>query len=140
MQPDHARRPLWVSENGRIIFETFHPQAAQVADFLIAVSEPVSRPQLMHEYQITALSLNAAIANGIDVEQIIKVLRKLSKTVVDESFLEFIREKCKSTGKLRLILRDGRHFLESEDAPLLQHLCSDADVAACLVQERELTP
>mmetsp|Transcript_7857 Transcript_7857/g.18772 ORF Transcript_7857/g.18772 Transcript_7857/m.18772 type:complete len:694 (+) Transcript_7857:33-2114(+) len=135
MQPDHARRPLWVCENGRIIFETFHPQAAQVADFLIAVSEPVSRPQIVHEYQITALSLNAAIANGIDVEQIIKVLRKLSKNIVDENFLEFIREKGKSTGKLRLILRDGRHFLESEDAPLLRHLCSNADVAACLVEE-----
>lgn len=36
------------------------------------------------EYQITALSLTAAIANGIDVEQIIRVLVKLSKNVIPD--------------------------------------------------------
>ena len=40
-----------------------------------------------------------------------------------DSFLQFIREKGRITGKLHLVLRDGRHFLESEDATLLTHLC-----------------
>lgn len=44
-----ASRPIWVCKTGRILFETFHPQAAQVADFLIAVAEPVSRPQIIHD-------------------------------------------------------------------------------------------
>ncbi|CAJ1330944.1 unnamed protein product [Effrenium voratum] len=129
MQPDHAKRPIWVCDTGRIIFETFHPQGAQVADFLIAVSEPVSRPQTIHEYQITALSLNAAIANGISVEKIIQLLVKLSKNVIHEDFLSFIREKGRTTGKLRLVLRGGRHFLESEDEALLRDVSSEATVA-----------
>eukprot|EP00913_Durusdinium_trenchii_P029543 g27694.t1 len=84
-----AKRPLWVHESGRIYFESFHVQAAQVADFLIAIAEPVSRPQVIHEYQITSLSLTAAIANGISVEQIIKVLVKLSKN--DEQLLRQLK-------------------------------------------------
>ncbi|CAK9110686.1 General transcription and DNA repair factor IIH helicase subunit XPB2 (TFIIH subunit XPB) (ERCC3 homolog 2) (RAD25 homolog 2) (AtXPB2) (XPB homolog 2) [Durusdinium trenchii] len=133
MQADHTQRPLWVHESGRIYFESFHVQAAQVADFLIAIAEPVSRPQVIHEYQITSLSLTAAIANGISVEQIIKVLVKLSKNVIQESFLSFIRAKGRVTGKLRLVLREGRHFLESEDEQLLRQLKTHEEVAECVV-------
>lgn len=51
-----ASRPIWVCKTGRILFETFHPQAAQVADFLIAVAEPVSRPQIIHDSQPSLVS------------------------------------------------------------------------------------
>lgn len=42
-------------------------------------------PISVKEYQITSLSLTAAIANGISVEQIIKVLVKLSKNTIEAS-------------------------------------------------------
>ena len=37
------------------------------------------------------------------------------RVLPQESFLSFIRAKGRVTGKLRLVLREGRHFLESED-------------------------
>lgn len=41
---DHASRPLWISpEDGHIILEAFSPIAEQAQDFLVAISEPVSR-------------------------------------------------------------------------------------------------
>jgi DNA excision repair protein ERCC-3 len=43
LKPDHASRPLWIDENGTIILEGFSPIAEQAQDFLVAVSEPVSR-------------------------------------------------------------------------------------------------
>lgn len=44
LKPDHASRPLWISpENGEIILEAFSPIAEQAQDFLVAISEPVSR-------------------------------------------------------------------------------------------------
>lgn len=44
LKPDHASRPLWISpEDGHIILEAFSPIAEQAQDFLIAISEPVSR-------------------------------------------------------------------------------------------------
>ena len=51
LKPDHASRPLWISpEDGHIILEAFSPIAEQAQDFLVAISEPVSRyaPRLDH--------------------------------------------------------------------------------------------
>ena len=48
----------------------------------------------------------------------------LEVVATQDSFLQFIREKGRITGKLHLVLRDGRHFLESEEATLLTHLCN----------------
>lgn len=44
LKPDHAARPLWIGpDDGRIILEAFSPIAEQAQDFLVAISEPVSR-------------------------------------------------------------------------------------------------
>jgi DNA excision repair protein ERCC-3 len=44
LKTDHASRPLWISpEHGHIILEGFSPIAEQAQDFLVAISEPVSR-------------------------------------------------------------------------------------------------
>jgi DNA excision repair protein ERCC-3 len=44
LKPDHASRPLWINpEDGHIILEAFSPIAEQAQDFLVAISEPVSR-------------------------------------------------------------------------------------------------
>lgn len=47
LKPDHASRPLWISpEDGHIILEGFSPIAEQAQDFLVAISESVSRCEL----------------------------------------------------------------------------------------------
>jgi hypothetical protein len=44
LKPDHSARPIWISpEDGHIILEAFSPIAEQAQDFLVAISEPVSR-------------------------------------------------------------------------------------------------
>lgn len=44
LKKDHLSRPLWISpEDGHIILEGFSPIAEQAQDFLVAISEPVSR-------------------------------------------------------------------------------------------------
>ena len=44
LKKDHTSRPLWVSpKDGHIILEGFSPIADQAQDFLVAISEPVSR-------------------------------------------------------------------------------------------------
>lgn len=42
-------------------------------DFLIAIAEPVSRPQCIHEYLLTSHSLYAAVSIGLNADTIIKV-------------------------------------------------------------------
>ena len=51
LKPDHASRPLWISpEDGHIILEAFSPIAEQAQDFLVAISEPVSRYAIFEKF------------------------------------------------------------------------------------------
>jgi hypothetical protein len=51
----------------------------QAYDFLIAIAEPVCRPESIHEYVLTPQSLYAAVSVGLDRDTILGVLDKLSK-------------------------------------------------------------
>lgn len=126
LKPDHASRPLWISpSDGRIILESFSPLAEQAQDFLVTIAEPVSRPSHMHEYRITAYSLYAAVSVGLETDDIIAVLNRLSKVPVAESIVNFIKGATVSYGKVKLVLKNNRYFLESPQADILQMLLKD---------------
>jgi DNA excision repair protein ERCC-3 len=60
LKPDHEKRPLWITNDGTIFLEAFSPYHKQVTEFLIAIAEPQSRPNHIHEYKLTSTSLYAA--------------------------------------------------------------------------------
>ncbi|EJF64583.1 DNA helicase [Dichomitus squalens LYAD-421 SS1] len=126
LKPDHASRPLWISpEDGHIILEAFSPIAEQAQDFLVAIAEPVSRPAFIHEYKLTSYSLYAAVSVGLQTEDIIEVLNRLSKVPVPESLDSFIRERTLSYGKVKLVLKHNKYFVESSHPETLQFLLKD---------------
>ncbi|KAG5720938.1 putative DNA repair helicase ercc3 [Termitomyces sp. T112] len=126
LKSDHASRPLWISpEDGHIILEAFSPIAEQAQDFLTAISEPVSRPAFIHEYKLTSYSLYAAVSVGLQTEDIIEVLNRLSKVPVPESITSFIRERTLSYGKVKLVLKHNKYFVESSHPETLQLLLKD---------------
>ncbi|KAH9838348.1 DNA helicase [Rhodofomes roseus] len=126
LKPDHASRPLWISpEDGHIILEAFSPIAEQAQDFLVAISEPVSRPAFIHEYKLTSYSLYAAVSVGLQTEDIIEVLNRLSKVPVPESIVRFIRERTLSYGKVKLVLKHNKYYVESSHPETLQVLLKD---------------
>ena len=49
-----------------IFLEAFSPYYTQAYDFLVAIAEPVSRPEFIHQYRVSTYSLYAAVAVGID--------------------------------------------------------------------------
>ena len=69
-------------------------------DFLIAIAEPVCRPEHIHEYKLTPYSLYAAVSVGLQTQDIIEYLRRLSKTSVPDGIIEFIRMCTLSYGKV----------------------------------------
>ncbi|KAL0297610.1 UNVERIFIED_CONTAM: General transcription and DNA repair factor IIH helicase subunit XPB1, partial [Sesamum radiatum] len=71
LKPDHANRPLWACADGRIFLETFSPLYKQAYDFLIAIAEPVCRPESMHEYNLTPHSLYAAVLKTLLEDEVI---------------------------------------------------------------------
>ncbi|KAH9775428.1 General transcription and DNA repair factor IIH helicase subunit XPB1 [Citrus sinensis] len=105
LKPDHANRPLWACADGRIFLETFSPLYKQAYDFLIAIAEPVCRPESMHEYNLTPHSLYAAVSVGLETETIISVLNKLSKTKLPKEMIDFIHASTANYGKVKLVLK-----------------------------------
>lgn len=127
LKPDHASRPLWISpSDGRIILESFSPLAEQAQDFLVTIAEPISRPSHIHEYKITAYSLYAAVSVGLETADIISVLDRLSKVPVAQSIIDFIQSATISYGKVKLVIKHNRYFVETTQADILSMLLRDS--------------
>ena len=56
---------LIVPVNSFMYFQAFSPVYRHAHDFLIAISEPVCRPEHIHEYKLTSYSLYAAVSVGL---------------------------------------------------------------------------
>ncbi|RDL40925.1 p-loop containing nucleoside triphosphate hydrolase [Venustampulla echinocandica] len=138
LKPDHDNRPLWIDpKKGRIILESFSPLATHAQDFLTTVAEPLSRPSFLHEYALTPHSLYAAVSVGLDPKDIINVLDRLSKIPVPENIKEFIINCTQSYGKVKLVLKNTKHYVESSDPQMLQTLLKDEVIGPLRVQGTE---
>ncbi|GAA5980751.1 hypothetical protein JCM10908_001764 [Rhodotorula pacifica] len=138
LRPDQASRPFYiVPSTGHIILENFHPLAKYATDFLVAIAEPVSRPKHIHEYKLTPHSLYAAVSVGLETENIIEVLNRMSKVPVPDELCEFIRECTHSYGKVKMVLKKNKHFVESSDPETLRILLRDKVIAEARVPPEE---
>ncbi|XP_055902158.1 general transcription and DNA repair factor IIH helicase subunit XPB [Eupeodes corollae] len=137
LKQDHHNRPLWVAPNGHIFLESFSPVYKHAHDFLIAISEPVCRPEHIHEYKLTAYSLYAAVSVGLQTHDIIEYLRRLSKTSIPEGIVEFIRLCTLSYGKVKLVLKHNKYFIESPHPEILQKLLKDPVIQTCRLKRKE---
>ena len=131
LKSDHFSRPLWVAPNGHIFLESFSPVYKHAHDFLIAISEPVCRPEQIHEYKLTSYSLYAAVSVGLQTHDIVEYLKRLSKTNIPEGIIEFIRLCTLSYGKVKLVLKHNRYFVESQYPDVIQKLLKDSVVQEC---------
>ncbi|KAH7649971.1 hypothetical protein FG379_001815 [Cryptosporidium bovis] len=133
LKSDHDLRPIWVFPDGLIIAETFHQSSSAACEFLVTISEPLSRPELIHEYQLTIFSLYAAVSLGITVEGIIETLEKFSKNEIPGALIDTIREHCKLFGKLKIVLFEGKYFIEATNRQELLYLLSDDNIKSSRV-------
>ncbi|XP_055327559.1 general transcription and DNA repair factor IIH helicase subunit XPB-like [Paramacrobiotus metropolitanus] len=140
LKPDHASRPLWVAPDGHIFLEAFSPVYKHAQDFLVAISEPVCRPERIHEYKLTAYSLYAAVSVGLQTADIIEYLKRLSKTNLPRGIEEFIRLCTVSYGKLKLVLKQNRYFVETTHPDVMQTLLKDDVVSQCRLRFEEQAP
>ncbi|CAG0895329.1 unnamed protein product [Darwinula stevensoni] len=136
LKPDHSSRPLWVAPNGHVFLEAFSPVYKHAHDFLIAIAEPVCRPEHIHEYKLTPYSLYAAVSVGLQTQDIIEYLRRLSKTTVPDGIIEFIRMCTLSYGKVKLVLKHNRYFVESNFPEVLQKLLKDPVIQECRLRHK----
>jgi len=135
LKHDHAKRPLWISENNLITLEAFSPLYKQATDFLIAIAEPVSRPTYIHEYRLTRETLYAAVSVGLTQEDIEQVLNRLAKNkIIPVKVTEFIKINTSSYGKAKIVLKDNRYYIEAIDSLTMNRLLK-FDLISKSVQE-----
>lgn len=140
LKPDHKDRPIWIDpQRGRIILENFSPFAETAKDFLITVAEPLSRPTFLHEYSLTTHSLYAAISVGLQASDIIATLDRFSKTELPGSIRAFIANSTSAYGKVKLVIKNTKYYVESSDPEVLQKLLKDPVIGPCRVQGSDIT-
>ncbi|XP_048880338.1 general transcription and DNA repair factor IIH helicase subunit XPB isoform X1 [Brienomyrus brachyistius] len=137
LKNDHCSRPLWVAPDGHIFLEAFSPVYRYAQDFLVAIAEPVCRPTHIHEYKLTAYSLYAAVSVGLQTGDIIEYLQKLSKTSVPDGIVQFIKLCTVSYGKVKLVLKHNRYFVESTFPDVIQRLLQDSVIRDCRLRTAE---
>lgn len=133
LRADHTTRPVYVSADRRIFLETFSPIYKQAYDFLVAIAEPVSRPEQIHEYRLTPYALYAAVSVGLDCDSIIHALRKLCKTDLPEQVPAFIHKCTRTYGKTKLVLKKGRYLVQTHEEPILKKLMSDSEISRAII-------
>ncbi|KAL7960818.1 P-loop containing nucleoside triphosphate hydrolase protein [Trichoderma compactum] len=135
LKKDHQNRPLWIDpQKGRIILESFNPLAEQAQDFLITIAEPLSRPTFMHEYALTTHSLYAAVSVGLSPHDIINTLDRFLKTPLPDEIRSFIESCTQSYGKVKLVLKNTKYYVESPDPNMLQMLLKNPRIGPLRVQ------
>jgi len=140
LKHDHHNRPLWIDPSScTVVLERFNPLAEQATDFLITIAEPKSRPTFIHEYALTPHSLYAAVSVGLRPRDIINTLDRFLKTSLPASVRRKIEDYTKSFGKVKLVLKHNRYFIESADADVLQILLKDSVVGGLRVHGSDTT-
>lgn len=135
LKTDHLKRPLWISIEGHVFLETFSENGKFAQEFLSIISEPISRPTFIHEYKITPYSLYAAVSVGLETEEIIGKLNSFSKMNIPDKIIKFIRSCTLSYGKIKLVLLNGRYFVESDHKNVLELLKCDKTIESCIDRE-----
>lgn len=106
---------------------------------MLSSSHPLSSlnssPTFIHEYKLTHYSLYAAVSVGINAQHIIEVLNKFSKLPLPVALLDFIKTGTDSVGKIALVLKLNRYFIESENPTLLGTLLEDEVIRKSIVED-----
>jgi DNA excision repair protein ERCC-3 len=131
LKTDHENRPLWVTPDSHIFLESFSFVYRPAHDFLIAIAEPVCRLEYIHEYRLSPHSLYAAVSGGLQTQDILEYLQRFSKTTIPEGVIEFIRLNTLTHGKVKLVLKHNRYFVESAFPDILKNLLQDSQIQEC---------
>lgn len=79
----------------------------------------------MQTEDIIEVRLTTLLKVGLLIHRNVKVLNRLSKVPVPDSIISFIRERTLSYGKVKLVLKHNKYYVESSHPETLQLLLKD---------------
>lgn len=77
----------------------------------------------------------AAVSVGLQTHDIIEYLKRLSKTSIPDGIIEFIKLCTLSYGKVKLVLKHNKYFVESPYPEVLQKLLKDPVIQECRLKK-----
>lgn len=120
-----------------LFLECFSPKYKEVYDFVISIAEPKSRQAFIHYYEINPSSLNAAVTLGFSIQDIVDGLHKYNKmSYITREVDKHIRSVASSFGKAKLVLKENRYFIESEDKSVIEFYKNMQNLADCWLNEQ----
>lgn len=115
-------KPAIVQSDNTILLEVENPFFEEARDSISPFAELEKSPEHVHTYRITPLSLWNAASAGLSSEKIIQMLSSFSRYAVPETVTSSIHEMMSRYGLIRLIRKDNRFLLVSEDKMLLTEI------------------
>lgn len=137
-------RPLTVQGDRTVLLEVGAPGFAEARDFLARFAELEKSPEFFHTYRITPLSIWNAAAAGLSADEILDFLHRRSRYPVPPNVEREIRENIRRYGLLRLVRREDRILLESDDPKVMRDVTAHAAVRKLVGRSKgepvEVTP
>lgn len=130
---NNPQNPLIVQSDRTVLLEVDHPSYEDARDSLARFAELEKSPEHIHTYRISPLSLWNAAAAGLQADQILESLGNLSKYEIPQNISREIAEFIERYGQVRLVKREDRLVLESEDAILIAEIGAHKSVQPFLV-------
>ena len=133
LKEDHVNRPIWIGGDNKLLLEVNNPRYRDATNFLVSIAEPISRPDFIHEYELTVHSLHAAASVGLSYDVIVKLLLEDCKNVkIPPPVSEFIELHCRSYGKAKLVLKSRKYFIETTDNTVYNEIKNLSSVKASI--------
>ncbi len=124
--------PLIVQGDRTILAEVASPRYAEARDALARFAELVKSPEHVHTYRITPLSIWNACAAGERADEIVAMLRALSRYPVPDHIAFEIEDYAARYGSLTLHREDTRLVLGCRDRGLAELVAADRHAALLL--------
>ena len=118
---------------------SFFSNGQKKACFSYSSYQTCFRLEFIHEYKLTSYSLYAAVSVGLQTNDIIEYLTRLSKASIPQGIKQYIEMCTLSYGKVKLVLKHNRYFVESNHPECLQKLLKDPIIQQCRLRKPELT-
>jgi DNA excision repair protein ERCC-3 len=127
-----SNSPLIVQGDRTILAEVASPRYAEARDALARFAELVKSPEHVHTYRITPLSIWNACAAGESADEIIAMLRTLSRYPVPDHIAFEIEDYAARYGSLTLHREDAHLILGCRDRGLAELVAADRHAALLL--------
>lgn len=121
-------QPLIVQSDNTLLLEVDNPLYEDARDAIAPFAELEKSPEHIHTYRITPLSLWNAAASGMSIESIENSLAQFSRYAIPDVVITTIREQMNRYGSIRLIRKDDKLVLTSEDQTLLTEIAYNKSV------------